>query len=152
MMDIIKEKICIYILLGIRTIKMNESLKMHECLKCHIKKDFNDFHKKSDAKLGIISICKVCKKILNADYYKKYKENLVKNDELIKINKIKRKLNYFQNKLDEKYYCKLWNFNAGKKYDFEIHINCKKHKRIVEKFEISKNILNDIISNIWFIW
>lgn len=71
----------------------------NKCIKCCIEKNINEFHKKSDMKLGIRNICKECTKILDHQYYL---ENI--EDERFK-GKIIIKYTMIKNKLNTKFFC-----------------------------------------------
>lgn len=116
--------------------------KLNEYKKCNIIKNFNEFHKKTTGKYEIKNICKSCSKIINSEYNK---NNYLKNHELLKK---KRQLNYLKNVVYNKYHCKICDFFGGTNYNLKRHNSSQKHLKNVEKNEISKMILNNIINNI----
>jgi len=77
---------------------INMSKKL--CLKCNIEKNFCEFHKYVKSKDGLVPYCKECRKLISADYNKKYSDKISvkrkkykeENPEKIKnINKISGK-------------------------------------------------------------
>jgi 5-methylcytosine-specific restriction endonuclease McrA len=66
------------------------------CIKCKIKKSLSEYHKKFDTKDGLRSICKKCRIVERAEYWKKNKEILKEkhkryckeNKEIVRASKI----------------------------------------------------------------
>lgn len=107
---------------------------MKKCNKCEIEQLLENFNLKKDSKDGFSSICKLCKKEIDKDYYERNKENV--------LNKVKK---YREENTDKINVYKELNLNKIKETKKEYRNNNKEkiYKYNQEYFLINKDVLSE---------
>lgn len=114
-----------------------------KCIKCKQNKNYNDFSRRSDRKIGIRYICKICKRIEYKKYYYIYK-NKEKIKEIGKryyqknLKKIKkRRLKWYKNNTEkERKRSRIWMKNNREK----VNKYCNNRRKTNIHFRLKCNI------------
>lgn len=118
---------------------------MKECIKCKIKKYLNEFWKKSKSKDWLQSICKVCKRDYNNNYYKNKSLEYKYNKKIVSNKRQKKILEYIFNIKLERWCIDCWynKYAAALQFD-HIHSKVSSISKMVKEW----NSLNTILAEI----